>query len=113
MNQHIEIEFKNLLTKEAFERISQFFQIDSSTFVSQQNHYFDTSHFDLKKQNSALRIREKQETFELTLKQPAAEGLLESNQMILKKEAEAFLNEGRFPKGAMYKKSSFKLDSIL
>lgn len=103
MKQHIEIEFKNLLTKESFKRISQFFQIESNTFISQHNHYFDTNHFDLKKQNSALRIREKQETFELTLKQPATEGLLESNQIILKKEAEAFLNKGRFPKGEIQK----------
>jgi uncharacterized protein YjbK len=101
MDQHIEIEFKNLLTKEDFERISQFFQVKPSHFFSQQNHYFDTGHFDLKKQNSALRIREKNETFELTLKQPAAEGKLESNQAISKQQADAFLQEGLFPDGAV------------
>ena len=57
--------------------------------------------FDLKSQASALRIREKNETFELTLKQPAAEGKLESNQMITKQEAAAFLKDGQFPAGAV------------
>ena len=55
----------------------------------------------LKNQASALRIREKNESFELTLKQPAPQGKLESNQAISYKEAEAFLNERLFPAGAV------------
>ena len=101
MDQHIEIEYKNLLTKQDFERLQQFFKIESNQFFTQQNHYFDTKDFDLKSQASALRIREKNETFELTLKQPAAEGKLESNQMITKQEASAFLKDGQFPAGAV------------
>jgi uncharacterized protein YjbK len=101
MNQHIEIEYKNLLTKQDFERLMQYFKIARSDFFSQQNHYFDTHDFDLKNQASALRIREKNESFELTLKQPAPQGKLESNQAISSKEAEAFLNEGLFPAGAV------------
>lgn len=101
MNQHIEIEYKNLLTKKDFEQLSQYFQIKPNQFFTQQNHYFDTNDFDLKNQSSALRIREKNETFELTLKQPASVGKLESNQVISKQEAEAFLNENRFPVGAV------------
>ena len=80
MDQHIEIEYKNLLTKQDFERLVQFFKIESNQFFTQQNHYFDTTDFRLKKSGSALRIREKNETYELTLKQPAAEGKLETNQ---------------------------------
>lgn len=101
MDQHIEIEYKNLLTKQDFERLLQFFKIEPNQFFTQQNHYFDTKNFNLKSQASALRIREKNETFELTLKQPAAEGKLESNQTISKQEAEAFLNDGQFPAGAV------------
>ncbi|MEH6946516.1 CYTH domain-containing protein [Peribacillus asahii] len=99
MDQHIEIEFKNLLSKEAFERLVHYFQIAPDSFITQQNHYFDTKDFDLKKQYSALRIREKNEAYELTLKQPAKEGLLESNQALSKQEAEAFLHNGLFPEG--------------
>lgn len=101
MEQHIEIEYKNLLTKQDFKRLLQFFKIEPNQFFTQQNHYFDTKNFDLKSQASALRIREKNETFELTLKQPAAEGKLESNQTITKQEAEAFLSDGQFPDGAV------------
>jgi uncharacterized protein YjbK len=101
MNQHIEIEYKNLLTKENFERLMQHFDITQNDFFSQQNHYFDTDNFDLKNQSSALRIREKNGCFELTLKQPAAQGKLETNQMISLKEAKSFLNEGLFPAGAV------------
>lgn len=101
MDQHIEIEYKNLLSKQDFERLVQFFKIEPSQFFTQQNHYFDTANFDLKSQATALRIREKNETFELTLKQPAVEGKLESNQNITKQEAEAFLTNNQFPSGAI------------
>lgn len=101
MDQHIEIEYKNLLTKQDFERLVHFFKIENEQFFTQKNHYFDTKEFGLKEQGSALRIREKNDTYELTLKQPAAEGKLESNQMITKQEAEAFLQNGQFPVGAV------------
>lgn len=101
MDQHIEIEYKNLLAKQDFERLLHFFKIEQKQFFTQKNHYFDTKEFDLKGQASALRIREKNGTYELTLKQPAVEGKLESNQMITKEEAEGFLKDGRFPAGAV------------
>lgn len=99
MEQHIEIEFKNLLTQEHFKKLINFFQPDS--FVSQENYYFDTALFELKKQASALRIREKNQKFELTLKQPSEVGLLESNQLITKQFAEAFIQNGSFPTGSI------------
>ena len=101
MNQHIEIEYKNLLSKQDFERLLQFFKIEPNQFFTQQNHYFDTADFALKSQGTALRIREKNETYELTSKQPAAEGKLETNQAITKQEAELFLKDGQFPAGAV------------
>ncbi len=101
MNQHIEIEYKNLLNKQDFERLVQFFKIEPNQFFTQQNHYFDTADFALKSQGTALRIREKNETYELTSKQPAAEGKLETNQDITKQEAELFLKDGQFPAGAV------------
>ena len=101
MDQHIEIEYKNLLSKQDFERLLQFFKIEPNQFFTQQNHYFDTEDFALKSQGTALRIREKNETFELTSKQPAVEGKLETNQAITKQEAELFLKDGQFPAGAV------------
>lgn len=99
MNQHIEIEFKNLLNEKEFSQLIDHFHIDPSTFHTQQNHYFDTANFSLKSQNSALRIREKNSQHELTLKQPASEGLLETNQTISVEMAHSFLKEGIFPEG--------------
>lgn len=99
MNQHIEIEFKNLLTEKEFKQLIQHFQINPSHFKTQQNHYFDTTNFCLKTQNSALRIREKEAKYELTLKQPANEGLLETNQIISKDTAISFLKDTTFPEG--------------
>lgn len=102
MDQHIEIEFKNLLNEKEFKQLLDHFQVHSSTFKTQQNHYFDTAKFQLKGQNSALRIREKSGQYELTLKQPASEGLLETNQAITKDIANSFLKEGIFPEGPVH-----------
>ncbi|WP_057912419.1 CYTH domain-containing protein [Peribacillus muralis] len=101
MNQHIEIEFKNLLDEKEFKLLIDHFEIDVAGFTSQQNHYFDTPEFELKKRSSALRVREKNSRYELTLKQPATEGLLETNQDITAEAAAAFLNHGTFPEGAI------------
>ncbi|MFD2679717.1 CYTH domain-containing protein [Bacillus seohaeanensis] len=99
MSQEIEIEFKNLLTKEEYFSLLNYFKIDESLFTFQENHYFDTNNFALKDRQSALRIRSKQDTYTLTLKTPLEEGLLETNQTLQKEEAEALLNDGVFPFG--------------
>jgi uncharacterized protein YjbK len=101
LSQQIEIEFKNLLTKDEFLRIQNVFQIKDTDFVKQINHYFDTGLFSLKEQGSALRIREKDSRFELTLKQPAKEGLLETNQIINAIEAENMLQHSVLPEGTV------------
>ncbi|WP_368895813.1 CYTH domain-containing protein, partial [Priestia megaterium] len=45
MKQEIEIEFKNIVTKEEFDRLRSHFQLTEDQFVSQENHYFDTPAF--------------------------------------------------------------------
>jgi uncharacterized protein YjbK len=93
MNQEIEIEFKNLLTKEEFDRIRQVFHIDDHAFEHQENHYFDTPQFLLKDKRAALRIRAKNGSYTLTLKQTTAQGvLLETHEQLTKEEADALLN---------------------
>lgn len=99
MSQQIEIEYKNLVTKEEYEQLQQFFKIESSQIKMQVNHYFDTNNFLLKNAKSALRIREKGDHFELTLKQPAEVGLLETNQQLSKLEADALFENAFFPDG--------------
>ncbi len=90
MNHEIEIEFKNLLEKEEFYHLVDAFTQQNS-FVSQTNYYFETPSFLLKKKKCALRIREKNHTYTLTLKRPHTVGLLESHESLTKEEAEAVL----------------------
>ncbi|WP_180954576.1 CYTH domain-containing protein [Bacillus sp. V5-8f] len=97
MEQHIEIEFKNLLTHEEFKQLKNYFKLNEADFATQDNHYFDTPDFDLKKQQAALRIRQKNGKYELTLKQPADDGLLETNLPLEPSLAEDILSGNRLP----------------
>lgn len=99
MSQNIEIEFKNMLTKEEFIQLKSHFQVKSSDFIKQENHYFDTLDFALKEKGCALRIREKKGRFEMTLKQPHPEGLLETNQILGDEQANILLNGGQIMDG--------------
>lgn len=93
MKQEIEIEFKNLLRKEEFNNLVTTFHLENS-FISQTNHYFDTPTFSLKDANSALRIREKNSTFTMTLKQPNDIGLLETHEKISEELANNIMISG-------------------
>jgi uncharacterized protein YjbK len=99
MSETIEIEFKNLLTKVEYENLLQTFNVKEKDVVMQSNHYFDTPEFDLKNLGSALRIREKRNNLELTLKQPVAVGLLETTQHLSVNEFQAAIQLQIFPKG--------------
>ncbi|MEI3597523.1 MULTISPECIES: CYTH domain-containing protein [unclassified Oceanobacillus] len=91
MAQEIEIEFKNLLTKAEFDTLLETFPFPKEPF-KQTNHYFETEDLRLKKQRSALRIREKNGEFTLTLKEPFGDGLLETHDKLTQKEAASWLN---------------------
>ncbi|WP_026676089.1 CYTH domain-containing protein [Fictibacillus gelatini] len=99
MKQEIEIEFKNLLTADEFFRVSNHFSLSSSSFKKQSNHYFDTPSFDLKRNRCALRIREKDHTFTLTLKQPHPDGLLETHQIVSGDELKKMKESGGMLEG--------------
>lgn len=92
MTQNIEIEFKNMLTESEFQLLLKHFSMRESDFFQQENHYFDTPDFSLKQSGCALRIREKKSGFELTLKQPHPDGLLETNEKLTREHAQALLN---------------------
>jgi uncharacterized protein YjbK len=99
LSQNIEIEFKNLLSMEEYIKLLNEFNINEKQIFSQENHYFDTVDFALKEKGAALRIRQKKDFFEMTLKQPANIGLLESNQLISPEEADAAIHSGKLPSG--------------
>ena len=84
MEENLEIEFKILITKEIFDQIINDHQIDCC--YKQTNHYL--LHPRLSKLRYSLRIRDKNDQFELTLKQPQKQGTLETNLMIDKETKE-------------------------
>lgn len=92
MVKELEIEFKNLLTKEEYIRLLNHYNYSPTDAFSQVNHYFDTKDFDLKQQKSALRIRQKDQHFECTLKKPAPVGKIEITDSLSPQEAESMLD---------------------
>ncbi|RST59651.1 CYTH domain-containing protein [Siminovitchia terrae] len=99
LGRNIEIEFKNMLSKENFIKLYQHFQLNDHDFLTQNNHYFDTVDGSLGGKKAALRIREKNGQFELTLKLIVEAGVLEINQPISADQAKALISENELPAG--------------
>ncbi len=91
MTKELEIEFKNMLTKEEYNRLLEDFAAHHDGPVTQHNHYFDTADFRLKELLSALRIRNKTGRFECTLKVPAPVGHYEITDKMTKEQARRML----------------------
>ncbi|MBY7143118.1 CYTH domain-containing protein [Virgibacillus sp. NKC19-3] len=85
MAQEIEIEYKNMLTKDEFDRLLYHLPFPEYS-QTQTNYYFETTDFALKKNGCALRIREKNGVYQLTLKEPHKDGLLETHDSLTKEE---------------------------
>lgn len=88
MEENLEIEFKILITKEIYEQIHNDYPNNHS--YKQTNYYL--MHPILSKLKYSLRIREKNNQYELTLKQPQSLGKLETNLIINKQTATKILN---------------------
>lgn len=99
MSSELEIEFKNLVTKEEFMNMIHEFNIKKEDMFVQQNYYFDTPGFDLKNTRCALRIRKKNEKYELTLKQPVKDGNWETNEHLEEQAALKMIEFGQIPDG--------------
>lgn len=97
MAKELEIEYKNMLEQQEYEQLLSFFQRTEQEAQKQTNHYFDTLGFELKHQHCALRIREKGDYFECTLKIPAPEGNFEITDVLSATEAQQIMNGLSFP----------------
>lgn len=97
MAQEIEIEFKNMLTKQQYEQLLVSFAVKETDIVHQVNHYFDTPLWHLKKLSSGLRVRIINDSyFECTLKQKTSENThLETTDILTKDDAYQVL-QGNF-----------------
>lgn len=92
MSQEIEIEFKHLLTYEQFKHIKEVLPFPEIPVV-QTNYYFETKNHRLIHQSCALRIREKDESYVATLKEPHVEGILETHDVLSNAEMKIWIND--------------------
>lgn len=102
MAQEIEIEYKNLLTKDEFDRLLTNLPFPRDSQI-QTNYYFETEDFALRQQLSAIRIREKNGNYQLTLKEPHPDGLLETHDMLTEKESFSWLHGNIIVKKNVFK----------
>lgn len=86
MAQEIEIEFKNLLTKSEFDALLTAYHFPKNG-QTQVNYYFETKQLELQQKHCALRIRKKNDSYQLTLKEPHKDGILETHDSLTKDEA--------------------------
>ena len=81
MSTNNEIEFKQILDQDTYSKIYELYFKNRSPF-KQTNFYIDTENFKLKQHQAALRIRVKDDMYEMTLKIPAEVGLTEYNHSV-------------------------------
>ena len=82
MQQHLEIEFKQLLSKEDYYTLLHHFKKDEKDGYQQINYYLESKDQILHQHHYALRIRYKDQRYELTLKRPYLQGRMEHNAYI-------------------------------
>ncbi|EGS9345409.1 CYTH domain-containing protein [Listeria monocytogenes] len=99
MVKELEIEFRNLLTKEEYDTLIESFRVKEEDFFEQTNYYLDTANFRLKERHSALRIRQLDTQYQLTLKTPEARGLMETTQILGEDQASAIISGANIPVG--------------
>lgn len=89
--QEIEIEFKNMLTKDEYINLKEKL-FPNIIPVKQINYYFETTDFQLKQKGAALRIRKKGDQYIATLKEPYRDGLLETHEKLLESDVKEWMN---------------------
>ncbi|EFU9642336.1 CYTH domain-containing protein [Listeria monocytogenes] len=99
MVKELEIEFRNLLTKEEYDTLIESFRVKEEDFFEQTNYYLDTANSGLKERHSALRIRQLDTQYQLTLKTPEARGLMETTQILGEDQASAIISGANIPVG--------------
>lgn len=97
MSNAIEIEAKALVSQEDYRTLVRAFK--EAERYAQTNYYIDSEDRILAKEGIALRIREKGGIYELTLKTPLSQGLLEKTKTIGMNEFTNLRDFGDFPHG--------------
>lgn len=92
MSNDMEIEAKMLLSEEEYNKLVLHILKKHPRVMDQTNYYLDTHDYKLRKYGLGLRIREKNNSYELTLKAPLSEGLLEKTSPLTVKQFNNILN---------------------
>ncbi|MGT2906504.1 CYTH domain-containing protein [Streptococcus dentiloxodontae] len=92
---HLEIEYKTLLTKDEYNRLTVLFSHVAP--VTQTNYYIDTPNSNMKAKKLSLRIRTLPSHGELTLKIPEKVGNMEYNVKLNLQEAKQLTKTLDFP----------------
>lgn len=95
MTTHLEIEYKALLSKEAFAYFLEK-EFKDAKVITQTNEYFVDAKQHLKEHLCSLRVRHLDGTYEFTLKEPKGFSKLEFNQMLSPSEYQALLSHQPF-----------------
>ena len=99
MSTNIEIEAKILVNEKEFNQLKTLLDLSEKHKVTQTNYYVDDTKGSLRSYGFALRIRELNQSYTLTLKSPMAEGTLEKNQQINHASYLKLKNDRQFPEG--------------
>lgn len=89
----IEIEFKTLMTDNEYNKIIDLFDLRENIF-SQENYYFDTDDFYIRKNCMELRIRHRKNVWKITLKSPHENCMYEDSIIINETEANYYIKNG-------------------
>ncbi len=101
MSNTIEIEAKALVSKADYEKLALKYM--KFGVYTQTNYYIDSKDSILSKEKLSLRIREKDNRFEMTLKVPLSQGLLEKNCVWSEEDFINFRDKSIFPDGDIKK----------
>lgn len=94
---NIEIESKVLIDEDSYNKLLNIFKDKISSTYNQTNYYLETNDYSLRKHQIALRIREKLNNYEITLKTPLSEGSYETTNQITKEQFLELKNNNTFP----------------
>ena len=99
MSQELEIEFKNLLSKDEYQDLFDSYHFSEVKPIIQENYYFDTEDLVLKEQSCSVRIRivKEQDQAEITLKSPSHnhDHLVETTENIPLAQAQQIMKAGQ------------------
>lgn len=99
---HLEIEYKTMLTEAEHTQLLSFFHNVQPIF--QVNYYIDSADFALREARMALRVRITPDAAEFTLKIPQKLGNFEYNQALSKDEFKKITEKLQFPQGEILDK---------